>query len=172
MSKVRVYKAIFRISIAILIIGTLFRIMHWPFGMQMSAIALILIAISSVLFYSSRLEKSFVDELAVVLVPFLCVFMLLRLLHLPYQLEIKIALLAIAVLYIFFKGIQWHLGDQSQGKTGINWERNSYILGIILIAIGLFFKYQYWPYAKEFLLSGMGVMVLYYVVPLFSKGDE
>ena len=76
MNKVRIYKAIFGVSVALLITSALFLIQHWPFGQELSIIALIAMAISSCLFYSSKLEKSFVDELAIVLVPLFCGFML------------------------------------------------------------------------------------------------
>jgi hypothetical protein len=172
MNKVRIYKAIFGVSVALLITSALFLIQHWPFGQELSIIALIAMAISSCLFYSSKLEKSFVDELAIVLVPLFCGFMLVRIAHLPYQLEIKIVLLAIAMLYSGYKGVKWQIADKANGAKGINLERNSYLLGIILIGIGLFLKYQHWSYSSAFLLSGMGVMALYYILPMFSSDDD
>ena len=172
MNKVRIYKAIFGLSAVVLILSALFRIQHWPFGLELSIVGLSALAISAPLFYSAKLEKSFVDELVIVLIPLFCGFMLLRTLHLSDQLEIKFVLLAIAVLYSVYKGIRWHRADKANGVKGINWERNIFLMGIILIASGLILKYQHGSYSSNFLITGMGMFALYYFGSMFLKGDD
>ncbi|PHR17414.1 MAG: hypothetical protein COA38_20840 [Fluviicola sp.] len=172
MDKSRIYRSIFRVSIAMFIFGTLHRIMHWPFGVEVSICALILISISSVLYFSSKLEKTFIDELAIVGIPLWALFNILRITHAPYQSEIRIGILIIVFIYSVYRSIRWYRKEKSSGEIRFNLGRSSYVLGASLIVIGLLFKYLHWPSASIILLSGVGLMLLNFFLSMFSKNKD
>ncbi|MDB0037750.1 hypothetical protein N9F08_00130 [bacterium] len=175
MDKLNLYKGLFQISIATYFFGTLFRIMHWPYSSLILVSALVLITISSVLYFSSKLEKSFVDELAIVGAPTWALFKILSITHAPYQLEFRTGILVIAAVYLCYRGVKWYQKarkSQQKGVKRISIERASYIVGAILIGIGLLFKIQHWPYSRTMLYLGMGLMILNFFLSLFTKEEK
>lgn len=98
--------------------------------------------------------------------------MLVRITHSRYEFIVQILIFIGAVLYTAYIGTKLNFEDIRDGVQHINWERNCYILGIIVIGIGLFLKYQHLPYAYAVLLTGIGVMFISYFLGMFSKNDD
>jgi len=172
MDKSRIYRSVLGISAAAYVVGALFKIMHWPFAGIIVVVALTAIAISSVLYFSSKLEKSYIDQLAIVGIPLWAAHTLLRLTRAPYQSEIRIGLFVIALLYVGYLVFKWYRDDKSKGIRGINLERSSFVLGAILVAVGALFKIQHWPLAGPILISGLCVLCMNFLLSMFSKGDK
>lgn len=172
MNKSQLFRTIIRISVAAFLVGILFRIQHWPYGSKIALTGLVGIGISSYFFYSSKLVKSYIDRLAVVLIPLWCVFMIARIAHVPYRLEINMVLILLAVMWSVNLGLKINREDNQEGILKFNWERNAFILGVILVGIGVILKSQHFPYATLCLLSGIGSAMVSYLLGMFSKNQD
>ena len=171
MKNEKLFRTIYRIAIAVFIIGMLFKIMHWPYALEISVVGLSAIAISSCLYFYSKSPRSFFDQLGIVLVPLWCALALARILHVPYRSEIRITIFAIGLIYTGYHGFIWYQKDKKVGAKKFDLERTSFIVGLGLVGVGLFLKFRHWPYASTFLIAGLAVSAIYFLASAFKKED-
>ncbi|MCJ8288153.1 MAG: hypothetical protein HRT58_02390 [Crocinitomicaceae bacterium] len=174
MDREGVFRILLRLSVVVFIVGVLFRISHWPFGRVIIITGLLSIIVFSILLYSSKIDRTLYDKLAIVLIPLWCLNVLTRQVDVPktIQSKISIALVVLALLYCGFHAYTWYRSDKTDGVKKFNFGRFTYVLGFSLIGIGMVLKIQHIPYASECLLYGLVVSASSFMIVMFSKDSN
>ena len=160
-----------RVCISVLLMGALFKIMHWPY-----ATIVMLVSISGILllyplkFWFIR-EKSTMEYVKLALVVLWCLNYLTKVLHL-YQLPLFFNI----VLVLLF--IWWFINE---GETALNF-RNIKIKGVLkifymaiaiiaigCIVLGALFKIQHWSYSNLLFVIGMTITSILVTVDHFVR---
>ena len=132
MNKVRVFKMLMLLFVLTSIIGTICRIQHWPFGKELCIAGCIGLGIFSVLYFSSKSDKSILDKLALIGFPLLSISLFFRSNRLPFQFEVFLVFAFIILVSIIYLLVQSFRNDKSKSSIKLNWQR------FVLIAIFLF----------------------------------
>lgn len=149
-----------RLSVITLNFGALFKIMHWPYGIQLMLIGGVSIGILYTIRVIKKVNKSKLDYVKLSLILIWVFSYLIKAFHLfiiPYVFEI---LLVILFIYWFFvEGIDYFKNRK--------FRKNAFLkaLYFLLIAMtifalffGMLFKILHWPYGS--LLFTIGVLLL------------
>lgn len=170
MNKLTIYRTVFSISVVAYFIGSAFRIMHWPFSLLILVLSLSVLTVSSVLYFSSKYERTFIDDLAIVVVPLWSLFHLLRITYAPFQQVYGVVALIVGFAYLGYCMLKWFRQDANGRRRKFKF--NSYVLGGSLIGLGFLFKYLRWPSASIIILLGMGLMFLSFFISMFSNKNQ
>lgn len=149
-----------RLAIIVLIIGALFKVMHWSYAEQLMAIGSCAIMVLYTIRFFYKNEKVRLDYIKLILVV-LWVFsycnQALHLFNLPYYFEI--AVLVLFVWWLIEEGVSYFSHRKLKENKGI---KLCYYLLIILticcLVFGTLFKIQHWPYGA--LLFTFGTLFL------------
>lgn len=172
MNKVKIFRILCNLSVGCIIMGAMFKIMHWPLAIQLSVFGAIALTISSALYFYFKPEKSFLDRIALVAVPFWSIYMIIRKMDFPYRYEIGSGLLAGILIYTIYVIIKMNKEDKSSSAPSINWERILFAAGMGTIIIGVILKYNYMPYGRYFLIVGIIISIASYLFGFFSNNEE
>lgn len=172
--KPKKFGLIIRICVSILLIGLLFKIMHWPF-----ANALLLITISAILiFYSIRFilktKKEILDYVKWFLVVSWSINFFANGLHLFYLPKI----LSFIPLLLF---IWWFINDgtyyltENRIKSGLNFKTFYYIFLLITFGLligGSIFKIMHWPYGSLMITLGTLLASFFLIIDYFARKEK
>ncbi len=174
MKPIKIYKILFQLSIAAIIVGTLFRIQHWSYGLIMSFVGFVIFSVFSFLFYFSKSEKTVWDKALMVLLPAFGVLSILRFTSVSTQLQghLKTILIFLGLGYFLYQSYQWLRQDREEGKTKFNFQRTAYVVGIFSLGIGFLMKMYYVPYASVTIATGILVTVIAAFSESFTGGEE
>ncbi len=145
-----------RISIALALLGILFKIMHWPFP----GVLLFVGVTGIVIFYSiqffQKQPKTLLDYSKLALLISFLIYYLLQVLHLPYsyifRIATQIALVVFIILYIrhvlFLRGSMDDGLSNETKKSSIKKKLSYLLYGIAAIGIilGAQFKILHWEF--------------------------
>ena len=159
------------LSVAIYIIGVLFWIQHWPYGMKLRLIGCIGIGLFSLFYFSLKSTKSVLDKMALVGLPLVSSSILLRMYHLPYADEFRLFSVIIGLGYGGYLLVQW-IPNLKSDSGKLHWGRVAFLVGAIFVGIGVLLKISHLPYASFFLLSGIGFGLVHYFWGMFAKDES
>lgn len=168
----RIDKALGRIAISVIIIGALFKIMHWNEANIILIIGFSVLAFSAILtlVLGERKLYNWLKAIAIILYGGQAIF---RINHYPYGMLLAYAFWISLILYL----ITWFNKDDEGEIVGVfspsklkkNWLA---ILTVLLICLGGILKIMHWPHAKIILLFGMTAAVVWAIKDLFLKQTD
>ena len=158
------------LSLAVYVIGMLCRIQHWPFGAELSLIGCIGIGIFSLLFFSLKSDKSLFDKMALVGLPLASISILVRTFHLPFASEVHLICIIIGLGYSIYLLVGW-LPNLKSDSGKLRWDRVAFLAGAICVGIGAILKMIHWPFASEFLWTGLGLGFIHFFWGMFTKDE-
>lgn len=153
------FRAIDRVSIGFLIIGIMFRIMHWPAAKPILFAAIMAPIVAACFRFGFTRPKERKDFIRLCLVISAATYFGLRVFHWPGK------FIALAALLISFAA--WILEDPD-GYFGIRSKKNSTLrvklaslafgLGAMATLIGVFFVILHYPGGKIIVISGIALL--------------
>jgi uncharacterized membrane protein len=171
------YKAPLSISISVLIIGILFKIMHWPFSDSMLLISITAISFFYILRFFSKINLKFLDYVKLILVLSFSARFIFYVFHLPGKLIPAVIFLCAAGLFTVTIGAPF-LIDPEERKAAI--ENKDYLrliknglvlIGAISIVAGSLFKVMHWQGANVMLILGLIIMAAWAITDLLFTKD-
>jgi len=153
----RIVTFLLRIALVLLIIGALFKIMHWPHYKELMFVGGISIALLYTIRFLSKTDKSRLDFVKLGLVLLWSLGYLIKVFHLynlPYLIEI------ITMILFFWWIIEegfYYFKRRKFKKKG--WLKIIYFILVGFVALSLFagalFKIQHWPYGSFIFTIGI-----------------
>lgn len=151
------------IGILLIITGRLFKIQHWPFGLELSLFGTTIILLFYSLRFLSKKGKQTIDITAYVFVISYCIHIILRLFKMPFARESAFILFTIGVVYL----VQYVIKSLRKGGQNKTTEpilnKTIFVLAAVCIALGLFMKLQHLPGSTVFNIVGFTLAGLWFV---------
>lgn len=161
--EVKILRTPLRISIAVLILGFLFKIMHWPYGNLIITVSFILISILYFFRFFNKSKKILLDYAKLLLVFSFSIRGIIITLHLPFKDVFNIIALIAALAWLLLGGHKDYYGNSSVSNN--KYFRGSVIgIGSIVIIVGALFKMMHWPGASIMLIVGLSLVALFYLI--------
>ena len=160
----RIVTFLLRIALILLIIGALFKIMHWPHSKELMFIGGISIAFLYTIRFLSKTDKSRLDFVKLGLVLLWSLGYLIKIFHLynlPYLIEI--ITMVLFFWWIIEEGFYYFKRRKFKEK---GWLKIIYFILVGFVALSLFagtlFKIQHWPYGS--LIFTIGIFLLCFIL--------
>lgn len=149
-----------RIALIILIIGALFKIMHWPYYKELMLIGALSIGVIYVVRFIYKKEKTKLDYAKLALVILWLFNYLSQVFHLyniPYIVDICIVVL---FFWWFIEEGFFYLKNRKFKTSKIIKVVYYFLIGltVFLLLFGTLFKIQHWPYGS--LMFTLGILLL------------
>ena len=153
------------IGIAILIFGTLFKVLHWPGANIMILTGGLLAALAAIAVLITKPgPKPASAVLRTVIGALLIAFLLFKLFHLPFADAWVLAAVVSTVGLLFVER------DSPRMQQVLSLRFSALLLiGIALVVGGTIFKVMHWPGANMQLLLGMTGCAVWFLIPQTSK---
>lgn len=171
--QVKILRAPLRISIAVLIVGVMFKIMHWPFGAWIIVFGFSLIAVLYPFRFMNKKSKVLLDYARLLFVICWAVYGIFAALHLPYKIIFDVLRSISFVFWIIMEGINYFSKVKEKKSGTIN--IISYIIIAIsaaLVLVGALFKIMHWPGAGPMLVVGLSLVVIWFLLDFFKIGKS
>jgi hypothetical protein len=169
----KILKVPLRLSISILIIGMLFKIMHWPYGAEIVACAFGAIIIVYPFRFWNKKPKFVIDYVKLILLISWALNGIFTILHLPYKIYLSaVASISLIVWLVMEASRYFRKGVKEESKSSS--PISSYgVLSVsgILIFIGVLFKIMHWPGAGPLLILGLSTVAIWFVVDLIINKE-
>jgi len=141
-----------KVGIAGLIIGALFKILHWPGANLILLISFIWVSVSHFIHFVQIRPKRTIDYAMLLLVVSFMLYQAISIFHWPHR-KTALFLFAGAALF-FFLSYLFSSIESNQSKTSLS-IAIAKTLSSISIIIGALFKILHWPGAQIMLITGM-----------------
>jgi len=169
--KHKILKAPIRISLAVFILGLLFKIMHWPYSWLIITVS----CASVMIFYSLRFlnknTKEILDYTKLILVFSWGLNAVFAINHLPYKIIFNVAFLISFLLWLLLGGYQDYYGKKkSRGSSFFGGAFMSVSMGLVIV--GALLKIMHWAGSGMFLIAGLIMAAIWFFLDFFKKGDE
>ena len=161
----------FGISVSLIIIGSVFRLQHWPYSKLFLYAGASSIAIIHAFRFFIKKNKITTDYLKLIFAFLWCTGMLLRLQHLEYGHLIGLLtdgsfmLLTITYAYEYFLPFQ-------EGASGSLSSRVLQVAFAGLILTGIFFKIVHLPFATLLIIAGVVCLFAWFVIDWIKEKKE
>lgn len=160
-----------RICVSILLLGGLFKIMHWPNSSNLLLIAICSIMVLYPIRFFLKKEKETMDYIKLGIILLWCLSNFTRVIHV-YQFPV---LLNIALLLLFG---WWFINEGTAYFTNQNLKLNGiyktvYVAVTVIIfgciLFGCLFKIQHWPYGNLLFTVGIFLASIFVIVDHFLR---
>ena len=158
-----------RILISILIIGALFKIMHWPGANVIMVSAFGTIAIIYPFRFYKKAPKLLIDYVKLVLVLVWSIRGVFSTLHLPYAFIFNALVLFSFGLWIVLESIDYIQPENKEQTTFDTVFNVAFGFGAIFTLVGVTFKIMHWPYASLSLIIGLCLCALLFLKDIFRR---
>ncbi|SFI60655.1 hypothetical protein SAMN05443431_101444 [Olleya namhaensis] len=165
------FSLLLRICVSILLIGALFKIMHWPYSNTLMLISILGILILYPLRFIPIVEKSTMDYVKLALVVLWCFNYLITIFHL-YQLPV---FFNVMLLLLF----GWWFINEGTSVLNFGNIKIKGVLKVVYIAFAIFavaciflgalFKIQHWPYSNLLFVIGVTSISILVTVDYFVR---
>ncbi|WP_299121296.1 hypothetical protein [uncultured Winogradskyella sp.] len=149
-----------RLALVILIIGALFKVMHWPYSKELMFFSGISIGLMYIIRFLNKKSKITLDYVKLGLVTLWVISYLINVFHLysiPYVIEI--CLIVLFIWWFAEEGIFYFKNRKFKKKGLVKVIYYTLLLiGLTAFLFGLLFKIQHWPYGS--LLFVLGTLML------------
>lgn len=157
-----------RLSFAIIIIGILFKIMHWPYSQALLTLGVgIIVILYPVRFYFKK-EKKLIDYIKLLLLIIFPLVWYLRLFHLPFPYFFSPISAILFISWIVLELYQIYKGENTKNSFSVfPFDIQTLIIGIILL--GAFFNLWHYPQANYVLIVGVLFLFAYFIIDTFKQ---
>ena len=158
-----------RIALVILIFGTLFKIIHWPYAKELMFTSGILIGVLYIIRFFNKTDKMQLDYVKLMLVLLWVFNYLVQVFHLFYVSHIFEVYLLMLFLWWFIKGgLHYfkHRKFKMKGRIRVMY----YILisfALFSLLSGFIFKIKHWPYGSELFMLGIVLLNITLIIDYF-----
>ncbi len=143
-----------RVAIAVLVLGIVFKLQHWPMAMVPVIVGAMAIVLLYPFRYAAKPQKAFLDHVKLGLAITWPSSMVLQLMHWPYADVLGLLASAFGLVWITQAGVAEFWNDEARrtpGRTSIA----LFTLGLALVIAGTLFRIQHWPFATLLLIAGL-----------------
>jgi GldL N-terminal domain len=168
--EIKILKTPLRISIAIIFIGVMFKIMHWPYRDWIMTTGFSLVAILYPFRFFKKEQKKILDYAKLFFVVSWAIYGIFSILHLPYKMGFEIARSVSFIFWIVMEGVNYLTKRERKEYRVLHIV--SYVLVSIsaaLIFIGALFKIMHWPGAGPMLVVGLSLAVVWFLLDFIKK---
>lgn len=171
-SRNEAFKIPIRIAISILIIGSLFKIMHWPHANLIMVSAFSLIFIIYPLRFWKKNKKLLIDYIKLFGVCIWAIRGVFSTFHLNYSDILTLLTLLFFGAWVVLEAINYIKPEQEQNSKLSVVETIATLIfafGAVFVIIGFAFKILHWPYANILLIIGLCSAALWFLKDLFTN---
>jgi len=143
-----------RVAIAVLVLGIVFKLQHWPMAMVLVIIGAMAIVLLYPFRYAAKPRKAFLDHVKLGLAITWPSSMVLQLMHWPYANVLGLLASAFGLVWITQAGIAEFWTDE-QRRTPTAGSVALFTAGLALVIAGTLFRIQHWPFATFLLIAGL-----------------
>jgi len=168
----KILKTPLRVAIALLIIGVMFKIQHWPLANWIIDLGFTSIAILYPIRFWRKPDKKLIDYCKLIFVFSWAVHGVMTIHHLPYKQLFQIVTIVAFIGWLAFEGLGYQSKDEgSVKKNDLSSIVSSVLIGFATIStlIGVMFKILHWPGAGVILISGLSLGTLWILKEIVIK---
>ena len=163
-----------RIALVLLLLGSLFSIMKWPFSKELIAIGGISIAILYGFRFAYKNIKDQLDYIKLALIILWVFKNLSKVFHLGYDLIIvELLLTLLFIWWLIEEGFSYFRARRFRGKGVL---KISYFiiasLAFFGVSFGLLFNIQHWPYGSDLLALGTLMLCALLIIDYFVIKED
>ncbi len=143
------------IALCVLAIGSIFKIMHWPFGFELKLTSLIAIGVLYAIRYGFKKSKNIKDSAKAIMVlswVLLSVFAIYKMNNLVY---VRIILEVSGSTWLALE--VWDIIRKKPKSERANFPQ---LIGMLITIAHVIFKTQHWPYAGPMLVLSLIALIL------------
>ena len=153
-----------RIALSILIIGLLFKIMHWPYSDYIMCSSFIIILILYPIRFWKKRKKAIIDWVKLVFVLLWTINGIIVVEHLPFKYISSTLTLFFFIVWLIIE----FTSNRKKVKENLLHSEIPFIAGFFII-IGGIFKIMHWPGATIILIIGLLSVVLWVLFRTIKK---
>lgn len=167
------FSKVLKFSIGIVILGSLFKILHWPYGN-----IFILSGFSAImLFYFLRFlykpDKNLSNISKLLIVVFFCSHKLFTIFHLPYKEYLLYAALVALIGHYIADGFRIFTFDNySNSDIAPKYSKAFHPIFLGVAILGALFKIMHWPYAGVLLTLGLSLLAIWFIKDMFLPNKK
>ncbi|NJB70084.1 hypothetical protein GGR42_000546 [Saonia flava] len=164
-----------RISLLLILVGMLFKALHWipVFTNGIILCSFVAISILYSLRFSKKQTKGSIAYIKLVLVIFWSLNGIFTILHLPYGEVFQIVSLIAFLFWTAMEGTSYFFNKEAQeNNTSYLLWNGIMILGAFSIVLGTLFSFLNWDYAVPLLVFGISSVVVYILRDVFAQKQE
>lgn len=164
-----------RITLLFILIGVLFKVLHW-YPLVADSIIFISFTVISILYairFSKKQTKGSIAYIKMVLVLFWSLNGIFTILHLPYGEVFQVVSLIAFLFWAAMEGTSYFINKEAQKNNSYYLLWNSImIIGAFSIVMGALFNFLNWNYAAHLLVLGISSVTLYILRDVFVGKQE
>lgn len=173
----KILKLPLRISLAILLLGTVAKITEWPFAPEIMLIGFSAIGLLYVFRFLKKTEKKFLDYTKLTLIIFWTANGIFKVLGFPFTLFFQIIIAISFIIWFVMEGTAYFLDEDRRAKNSIAqilWNC-ALIIGVLGVISGSLLKLIDWDYSIHLLSLGITFIAAYILKDVFipeSSDDQ
>ncbi len=149
MEKKTLFRTLFGISLSLVVVGSILKIQHWPFGLEISGAGFILLLITALIRFFVVKNHSLPFSLSSIFIVLFSIHGFARLIKYAHMKELTLILMAVGICWVIFQFLKWR---KANTMPKLDAKNMLFIFGAVLIIAGVTFKIQHWPFSSIFLL--------------------
>lgn len=158
-----------RIALAVLLLGMLFQIAHWPYATEIILFAFVSIGILYPFRFGKKTQKKFLDYIKLILVVFWSFNGIFMALDFAYILFFQIVIAISFLIWIILEGTAYFLDDDRKtrnNRSQVLWNL-AMVLGTLAIIIGSLLNLLNWQFAIPLMVFGVVIILVYILKDIF-----
>lgn len=160
-----------RVSMCFILVGFIFKMLHWQFASTILTIAFVSILVLYAFRFWKKTRKNFLAYNKLTLISFWAINGLIQIYHLPFALYTQIILVLSLILWAVLEGTAYFSKENKNKKlnTGIIIWNSIMVLGSLAIMCGGFLMLMEWDYAIALLTLGVFLITIYVFKDVFAQ---
>ena len=158
-----------RLSLIILILGALFKVIHWPYSQLLMGVGGVLIMVLYTIRFLYKKQKLRLDYVKLVLILLWIISYVFKAFHFisfPYIFDIIV--LVLFIWWLAEEGFSFFINRKLKNNGTLKvFYYTLIIITICCLVFGVLFKIQHWPYGNIIFTFGMLLMTLVLIVDYF-----
>lgn len=155
-----------RLSFPIIIIGVLFKIMHWSYSQALMTIGLGMIVLLYPIRFYFKKNKRLIDYVKLAVAICLPINYYLTVFHLPSFFLLPIVSLCIFIFWLILEVVDKYSRTPTKDFKVIPFGIASTLM--LLVLAGAFFKLWHYPYGNLILIIGFSFLAIYFLIDTFK----
>lgn len=152
-----------QLSVAIIILGVLFRLQHWTLANTIFLTGAVGIIIFQLGWFVLKRPKQLIDYARTLALITYILSSVFRLMHWPYGDILRVVFYPFGIFWIVMEAARYMGFTEGQGAKSKQDLLVSMLAGFaaVLVIAGALFKLQHWPYANAMLISGLAMATIW-----------
>lgn len=159
-----------RISMCVILVGFIFKILHWAMASTLVTLGFISILVLYAIRFWKKPKKTFLAYNKLILISFWAINGLIQIFHLPFVLYTQIILVLSLVVWAILEGTAYFSKETKSKKINVRsiiWNLIM-VFGSLAIITGGFLKLLEWDYAFHLLTLGVFLITIYVFKDVFK----